>query len=65
MRSGALLPGDKIVPERIRDSRDDYEKALKSADVAWDNRHLDFSAMEDYLAGLLHAQLEDNRYGLD
>ena len=59
VRSGMLLPGRKIVPERIRDERDVYENALKSADRAWDNGHLDFSGMEDYLAGLLQAQLQD------
>jgi Fic family protein len=59
-RSGAILPGRKIVPERIRDSRDGYEQALKAADRAWDAGHLDFSEMEDYLATLLQAQLEDD-----
>jgi len=65
VRSGALLPGEKIVPERIREDRAGYERALKAADEAWDNGHLDFSLMEDYLAGLLHAQLEDNKFGLE
>jgi hypothetical protein len=36
-----------------------YERALIAADRAWDEGHLDFTAMEDYLAGLLQAQLED------
>ena len=60
VRSGALLPGSKILPERIRESRDDHEAALTEADNAWDNGHLDFSKMEDYMAGLLLAQLEDD-----
>ncbi|MGQ7793499.1 Fic family protein [Faunimonas sp. B44] len=60
VRSGALLHGRKIIPERIRDTRDDYEKALMAADSAWDAGHLDFSDMEDYLAGLLEAQLSDD-----
>jgi Fic family protein len=59
-RSGKLLPGRKIVPERIRESRKEYEKALKDADRAWDEGHLDFTEMEDYLAGLLMAQLADD-----
>jgi Fic family protein len=59
VRSGALLPGRKIVPERIRESRDGYEAALTAADRAWDNGHLDFGDMEDYLAALVEAQLED------
>ena len=59
-RSGALLPGRRIVPERIRDDRDGYEEALKAADRAWDEGHLDFSQMEEYLAALLQAQLQDD-----
>src|SRR3546814_1588452 len=63
VRSGDLLPGLKIVPERIKEDRDGYERALFAADRAWDNGHLDFSVMEDYLATLLQAQLADD--GLD
>lgn len=59
-RSGKLLHGRKIVPERIRENRDGYEAALLHADRAWDAGDLDFSQMEDYLAGLLTAQLEDD-----
>lgn len=59
VRSGALLRGRRIVPERIRDDRNGYEAALTAADRAWDNGNLDFSDMEDYLATLLQAQLED------
>jgi hypothetical protein len=51
------------VPERIRESRAGYEAALTAADHAWDEGNLDFSEMEDYLAALLLAQLEDE--GLD
>ena len=46
VRSGALLYGRKIVPERIRESRDGYEAALTAADRAWDAGHLDFTGME-------------------
>ena len=60
VRSGALLGGRKIVPERIREDREGYENALKAADRAWEDGHLDFSEMEDYLATLLQAQLEDD-----
>jgi Fic family protein len=63
VRSGALLGGRKIVPERIRENRAGYEAALTAADRAWDAGNLDFSEMEDYLAALLQAQLEDD--GLD
>jgi Fic family protein len=60
VRSGMILPGRRIVPERIREERDGYESALKAADAAWDNGHLDFHEMEEYLAALLQAQLEDD-----
>ena len=58
-RSGTLLPGSRIVPERIKKNREGYEAALRAADRAWDDGHLDFSEMEAYLAGLVQAQLED------
>ncbi|PZN97288.1 MAG: cell filamentation protein Fic [Hyphomicrobiales bacterium] len=58
-RTGILLPGRKIVPERIRDDRQPYYRALRSADQAWHNGNLDISEMEIYLADLLEAQLRD------
>lgn len=58
VRSGALLPGRKIIPERIGENREGYEAALRAADRAWDDGHLDFTEMENYLAELLKAQLE-------
>ena len=57
VKSGTLLKGRKIVPERIKEARDGYEEALTAADRAWDQGHLDFALMEDYLAGLLQAQI--------
>lgn len=59
VRSGALLKGKKTVPERIRENRKGYEDALRAADQAWDNGHLDFTDMESYLADLVRAQLEE------
>ncbi|ANK82800.1 MAG: cell filamentation protein Fic [Rhizobiales bacterium NRL2] len=59
-RSGMMLPGRKIVPERIRETRNEYEAALKAADRAWDDGELNFSQMEEYLAALLEAQLDDD-----
>ena len=58
-REGRLLPGRKIVPERIRENREPYIEALRAADRAWDQGQLDISEMETYLAGLLTAQLHD------
>ena len=59
VRAGSLLPGRKILPERIKDDRAGYEAALIEADYAWDDGHLDFTAMEAYLAPLVEAQLDD------
>ncbi|MCH8999936.1 MAG: Fic family protein [Proteobacteria bacterium] len=59
VRFGGLLPGDKIVPERIRENRDSYIAALQAADRAWNEGRLDLTDMENYLAGLVEAQLKD------
>lgn len=59
VRIGCLLPGSKIVPERIKENRDGYEKALRMADTAWHDGHLNVLEMEEYLAGLLKDQLRD------
>ncbi len=59
VRSGKLLPGRKIVPERIKEDRPRYEASLRAADRAWDQGNLDLSAMDAYLAELLAAQLRD------
>ena len=37
LRQGKILGGRKIVPERIRESRDRYVAALRTADNAWEN----------------------------
>jgi Fic family protein len=58
-KSGSLLPGKRIVPERIRDDRDGYVAGLIAADRAWHEGNLDFSVLEAYLARLLEAQLRD------
>lgn len=49
-----------VVPERIRDNRAGYVAGLQAADRAWEQGNLDFSVLEDYLAGLLQAQLSDD-----
>ncbi|WP_292421057.1 Fic family protein [Mesorhizobium sp.] len=59
MRYGALLPGTKIVPERIRENRQPYYEALKDADKHWANGHFDVSVLADYLQQLLKAQLAE------
>jgi fido (protein-threonine AMPylation protein) len=59
LRQGKLLKGNKIVPERIRENRGPYYKALASADIAWNEGHFDVSELDTYLQGLLKAQLSE------
>ena len=59
MKQGQLLPGTKIVPERIRENRPDYYAALQAADQAWEQGQFDVSRLADYLADLLKKQLVD------
>ena len=59
VRTGAVLPGRKIIPERIRETRPHYVHALRTADAAWENGTLDVSVLEEYLASLLGQQLQD------
>lgn len=54
---GSLLPGKKIVPERVREDRVPYYRALRAADRAWDEGHFDVSELSMYLMRLLRAQL--------
>lgn len=59
MKQGKLLPGKRIVPERIRDNRAPYYAALQSADRAWDDGKLDVSQLARYLEELLLGQLTE------
>lgn len=60
LRHGGLLPGNKIVPERIREDREPYYAALRSADRAWADGHFNVNELAEYLQKLLKDQLEDN-----
>jgi Fic family protein len=59
VRDNRLLPGKKIVPERIRETRAPYVEALRASDVAWKQGNLDLTAMDIYLAGLMADQLRE------
>lgn len=59
LRYGDLIPGKKIVPERIRENRPPYYGALQAADANWDAGHFDQSKLDQYLQGLLFEQLSD------
>lgn len=53
-----LIPGEKIIPELIRENRDEYVNALREADNHWHNGNLDLTRLDDYLASLLDQQLD-------
>jgi Fic family protein len=60
VKSGGLIGGRKILPERIRENPSPYYDALEAADRAWETGNRDISVMEDYLAGLVMEQLQDD-----
>lgn len=60
VKVGALIGGRKIIPERIRADPAPYYAALEAADRAWETGHRDISVMEEYLAGLLMEQIQDD-----
>jgi Fic family protein len=59
MKFGRILPGSRIVPERIRDNRQPYYEALQAADRAWEDGQFDVSQLAAYLSDLLKAQLTE------
>lgn len=59
LKQGRLLPGRKIVPERIRENREPYYAALRAADQAWDQGHFNVTELANYLGSLLKAQLAE------
>ncbi|MGD0520131.1 MAG: Fic family protein [Terracidiphilus sp.] len=59
MRQGRLLPGVKIVPERIKENREPYYAALQEADRHWNEGHFNVSNLAGYLEGLLMGQLAE------
>ena len=59
LRHGGLLPGRKIVPERIRENREPYYAALQEADRHWADGQFNVDQLAGYLAGLLEAQLSE------
>jgi Fic family protein len=60
IRNGALLPGKRTVPERIRENRAPYYAALQQADRHWADGQFNVDALGDYLASLLEAQLSES-----
>jgi Fic family protein len=60
MRQQSLLPGKKIVPERIRENREPYYAALRDADKHWNEGHFNVSMLAKYLEELLLGQLSES-----
>ncbi len=58
MHYGALLPGKKIVPERIRENREPCLRSVK-APIALEMMAFRLSVLADYLAELLKGQLSE------
>jgi len=59
LRQGRLLPGKKIVPERIQEDRQPYYAALQGADRSWADGQFNVNELALYLARLLTEQLRD------
>jgi Fic family protein len=59
VKAGMLLPGKKIVPERIRENRQPYYEALQAADRHWADGQFNVDALAGYLDRLLQEQLND------
>lgn len=59
LRQGRLLPGRKIVPERIREDREPYYAALQAADRHWAEGQFDVDDLARYLERILRDQLSD------
>jgi Fic family protein len=59
MKYGGLIPGKKIVPERIRENRVPYYAALQHADQRWSEGHFDVSKLAQYLEQLMKAQIAE------
>lgn len=59
LKHNQLLPGNKIVPERIRENREPYYAALQAADVAWEAGHFNIEPLANYLSDLLKLQLSE------
>jgi Fic family protein len=57
VKSGGLLPGDRTLPELIKQNRDEYVAALRAADASVAGGRLDLLAMHGLLTRLIGEQL--------
>lgn len=59
LKAGGLLPGKKTVPERIRNTRNEYYAALKECDRHWEDGQFNVDTLAQYLERLLADQLNE------
>ena len=57
--TGAILPGSKILPERIGEHRAEYYEALSDADEAWSKGKVNVEKLESLIKQLLEEQLRE------
>ena len=57
VKSGGLLPGEPILPELLRQRRQDYVVALQAADAAFANGQIELTQLHTLLSELLTQQL--------
>ena len=60
MRQGRLLPGNRIVPERIRENRGPTIQLFRMRIVIGPEGHFNVSSLADYLQRLLMGQLSES-----
>lgn len=58
LRMGGWLPGSVLLPELIRQNRDEYVQALKHTDASYGPQPLDLSVLHAFLARLLEEQMK-------
>lgn len=59
LKAGRWLPGEVLLPELIRQNREAYVEALKSADTSFEKGELDLSHLHGFLSELLQEQLPE------
>lgn len=58
LKAGGWLPGDPILPDLIRQNRDEYVACLKAVDKSFEQNALDLSPLHALLTRLLDEQLK-------
>jgi fido (protein-threonine AMPylation protein) len=59
IKSGGWPQGNRILPELLKENRDEYVAALKSADLSAANGNIDLSVLHALISRLLDIQLAD------